>query len=205
MSQKIRKSRNWAFIAYPESVASDWLEVLSNTGLPFAVSPLHNADVNADLSEKKAHWHVLVCYAGPTTYRHVSTLTEDINATIPQIVHSVRGYYRYFTHKDNPEKTQYLEADVRHFNAFRPPDFTEMTAMEKFEIKNRVVDIIEKEQIFEYDVLFDFLRKRPEFKIEAYFVSLNTMFFLPLLTSRRYRLKEQQSGERQLYNHEKRF
>ena len=205
MAEKVKKGRIWAFIVYPESAAVDWMDELAKTGLPFAVSPLHDADLNADENEKKDHWHVLVCYPGPTTFNHVSTVSRSIGATIPQLVHSVKGYYRYLTHKDNPEKTQYLEVDIRHFNGFRPPDFTEMTAMEKFEIKNRIVDIIEQDKIFEYDILFSYLRKQPELRLEAYFVSVNTMFFVPFLNSRRNRFKELAKGERPLYNHEKPF
>jgi len=205
MSEKIKKGRNWAFIVYPESVEEDWIDVLMQTGLSFAVSPLHDADLNADENEKKAHWHVLVCYGGPATLEVVTRVTEPIKATVAQMVHSVKGYYRYFTHKDNPEKAQYLEADIRCFNGFRPPDFTEMTAMEKFEIKKRIVEIIEREQIFEYDILFRYVVSQPELQLEAYFVSVNTMFFVPLLTSRRHRYKEQMKNERQLYNHEESF
>ena len=36
------KGRNWAFVMYPESMPQNWFERLEKTGLPFAISPLHN-------------------------------------------------------------------------------------------------------------------------------------------------------------------
>ena len=201
--QKIRKTRNWAFIVYPESAPENWQKILSETGLPFAVSPLHDADLNADESEKKAHWHVLTCYGGPTTLEVVKMITEPINATLPQPVHSLRGYYRYFTHKDNPEKTQYLETNIEHFNGFAVPDYTEMTAKEKLEVKRKLLVIISSESIYEYSILIDFLSTQDELQQEFFFAVNNTMFLMPYLTSRRYRLKELVKGERNwLYKHE---
>lgn len=51
---KIRK-RNWAFVAYPESLPKNWQEILTQTGLPVAISPLHDKDVNPDKTVKKPH------------------------------------------------------------------------------------------------------------------------------------------------------
>ena len=196
--QKIRKTRNWAFIVYPESAPEDWRKTLSETGLPFAVSPLHDADLNADESEKKAHWHVLTCYGGPTTLEVVKMITEPINATIPQSVHSLRGYYRYFTHKDNPEKTQYLETNIDHFNGFRKPDFTEMTASEKYEIKLKIMDVIDELDIRDYDVLCKVLREQGEDGQQyAYYAMSSTIFFTAYLTSRRNRLKNEYEQQNQ--------
>ena len=58
---KIRK-RNWAFVAYPESLPGDWQEILTQTGLPIAISPLHDKDENPDGTKKKPHYHVILVY-----------------------------------------------------------------------------------------------------------------------------------------------
>ena len=75
----------------------------------FAISPLHDKDLNATGEPKKAHWHVIVVYGSPTTESNVKSLTERLNAPKPIPLEQVRGYYRYLTHKDNPEKAQYDE------------------------------------------------------------------------------------------------
>ena len=64
------KKRYWAFVLYPESAPSDWRDIIQMTGLPFAVSPLHDKDLNADNTIKKAHYHIILCYPGPTTYNN---------------------------------------------------------------------------------------------------------------------------------------
>ena len=62
------KKRNWAFVAYPESMPTNWLEILQETGAPIAISPLHDKDLNADEHEKKAHYHVICCWDGPVSF-----------------------------------------------------------------------------------------------------------------------------------------
>ena len=112
------KKRQWAFVCYPESLPPDWIEILKQSGLQCAISPLHDKDINPDNTPKKPHYHVILVYAGPTTYNNVATFTASINGTIPQPLEQVRGYYRYLTHKDNPEKAQYDEKDIITLNGF---------------------------------------------------------------------------------------
>ena len=63
-----QKARYWSFVAYPESLPSDWKDTLTRTGLPIAISPLHDKDINPNGEAKKAHYHVILCFDGPTTY-----------------------------------------------------------------------------------------------------------------------------------------
>ena len=84
------KKRNWAFVLYPESAPEDWRERLKISGLMSAISPLHDRDVNPTGEPKKAHYHVLLVYSGPTTYGAVEKFTKSLNATIPQALESVR-------------------------------------------------------------------------------------------------------------------
>jgi len=102
--KKLSKKRNWAFVAYPESLPKNWQEILTQTGLPIAISPLHDKDENPDGTKKKPHYHIILIYSGPTSFSVVQTLTQKLNAPAPIPLEAVRGYYRYLTHKDNPEK-----------------------------------------------------------------------------------------------------
>ena len=125
-STKNIKKRMWAFVAYPESLPPDWLEKLKQSGLQVAISPLHDKDINPDGEPKKPHYHIILIYSGPTTYNNVATFTESINGTIPQPLEQVRGYYRYLTHKDNPEKAQYSDSDIICLNGFDIREFVEL-------------------------------------------------------------------------------
>ena len=53
----MEKNRNWTFLIYPESAPNDWFEILQNTGLPFAVSPLHDKDFNPTGDQKN---HIII-------------------------------------------------------------------------------------------------------------------------------------------------
>lgn len=44
--KKDSRTRNWSFIVYPESAPNNWREILQEEMTPFAVSPLHDKDIN---------------------------------------------------------------------------------------------------------------------------------------------------------------
>lgn len=184
------KKRNWAFVLYPESAPADWLDQLQKTGLQGAISPLHDSDLNADQTAKKPHYHVIVCYSGPTSYNVVKSLTDALNQPIPQALEQIRGYYRYFTHKDNPEKHQYNESDIRSFNGFSISDYVELTRSEIQTIKNDLIQFVRDNHITEYGILVNIVT---DCQTDGTFNSShlevlcnNTMFFTSLLKSYRH-------------------
>lgn len=183
MAENIKK-RNWTFVLYPESAPSDWEEQLKLSGLMSAISPLHDKDINPTGEPKKAHHHILLVYSGPTTYSAVSKFTASMNATIPQPLESVRGMYRYFSHKDNPEKAQYNESDIRTINGFNIADLVELTKSEVNEIKTKVLQLVREMDIVEYSDLVDFLIDN-EMLVEYDVAVNNTFFFNSYITSRR--------------------
>lgn len=184
MAGKNVKKRNWAFVLYPESAPEKWRELLQKTGLQCAVSPLHDKDLNPDNEPKKAHYHVIVCYSGPTSYNVVQALTDSLNCPIPQPLEQVRGYYRYFTHKDNPEKYQYSEHDITTINGFSIMDFVELTKSEVLTIKRELQALIRKFDVLEYSDLMDLLEDSGMLK-EYDVASSNTYFFEKYISSRR--------------------
>lgn len=178
------KKRNWTFVLYPESAPEDWRDQLQKTGLLCAISPLHDRDVNPDGEVKKAHYHVILCYSGPTSYDVVKRLTDSLSQPIPQPLEQVRGMYRYFTHKDNPEKAQYSDDDISTINGFDIRDFVELTGSEIDNIKRSIQSLILDLNITEYSVLMDYLLSYDN----PYYYSVaasNTLFFNTYLSSRR--------------------
>lgn len=187
---KVIKKRNWAFVMYPESMPDNWKEIFSLSGLQIAVSPLHDKDLNADEEEKKPHYHVIVVYGNTTTYNNVLQFTKQLNATIPQALESVRGYYRYFTHKDNPEKHQYDEKDIQTFGGFDILEFVELTKTEVNKLISELTYIIRDNDIFEYsDLIFYCLDNQ----LNDYFAvaSNHTLYFCNLLNSLRNKDKKE--------------
>ena len=188
MLPKVEKGRNWAFLTYPESAPPDWLDILKQTGLKCAISPIHDKDVESetDESQRKAHWHVIACWDGPTTYKVVSSLSQGrLNGTVPKKLDSVRGYYRYLTHADSPEKYQYDPADIQRLNNFDIRDHCEMTRSERMKLMGEVQDFIRKNDLHEYAELLDILRDNgmPEHWEVA---ATNTIVFRAYIASRRH-------------------
>ncbi len=179
------KKRTWAFVLYPESAPSDWREQLKLSGLLSAISPLHDKDTNPTGEPKKPHYHVILVYSGPTTYNAVAKYTASLNATIPQALESVRGMYRYFSHKDNPEKYQYDEREITTINGFNIADLVELTRSEVNEIKISVLQLVRQLNIVEYADLIDFLIDNA-MNVEYDVAVNNTFFFNSYITSRRH-------------------
>lgn len=186
---KDEKNRHWTFLVYPESAPENWKDILIETGLPFAVSPLHDKDINADSEQKKPHYHILVCFSGPTTFMKVNKLCAELNSPIPKRVLSIIGIYRYFTHKDNPEKYQYLEEDITTYNGFDIKDYNQLTTSQTLAIKKSLQQIILQNHILEYCDLMDYLLDN---ELNDYYqvASNNTMFFDRYISSKRNKVRD---------------
>ena len=180
------KGRNWAFIMYPESMPSDWFDKLQMTGLPFAISPLHDKDLNPTGDEKKPHYHVLTYYENPTTANSVKLLVSNlVNGTAPIKLESLRGMYRYHIHKDNPEKYQYSDTDRIFINGF---DFKRCEDLSYDETKAILRKI--RSDIYEYCDLLDFYQDN-DLVNELDIAEDKTIILNTYLNSRRYKHQQQ--------------
>ena len=190
MEQKFQgknvKKRNWAFVLYPASAPADWRERLAKSGVQCAASPLRDRVVYPDKTPKQTHHTVILVYGHPTTYNNVKTFTVDqLGQTIPQALEQVRGYYRYLTHEDNPEKAQYSKSDIQHINGFDIREFVEMTKSEVLRYKREIIEFIRDNRLTEYADLVDALYDAGEAMADHFEVaSNNTLFFKSYLTSR---------------------
>lgn len=190
------KNRNWTFVLYPESAPSNWKDYLQETGLPCAISPLHDKDLDPTGETKKAHYHILLCFPGPTTYKQVNKICEDLNCPIPKRVLSIIGIYRYFTHKDNPDKYQYNENEIYFINGFDIKEYDAITTTQKIILLKTIQKIIMDYKIFEYSQLMDYLIAE-NINDLYYIASTHTTFFNAYITSRR---NEKRDSENKLAN-----
>jgi hypothetical protein len=178
------KARSWAFIVYPESAPKEWREMLQQTGLQFAISPLHDSDKDPTEEEKKAHWHVIAVWRNPTTGASVRKITESVKAPVPIPLNDMRGHYRYLTHKENPEKFQYDEKDITTINGFSILDFVEKSRSEVNAFKRAIQRLILELDITEYAVLMVYLDEQDMYD-EYDIASSHTYFFDKFIASRR--------------------
>ena len=125
---------------------------------------------------KKAHFHVIACYSGPTSFNVVRALTDSLHCPIPQPLEQVRGYYRYFTHLDNPEKFQYDAGRIQCLNGFCITDYVELTKSEVLRIKQDLQGFIRAQNILEYSDLMDTLQDNGN--ADYYDVASSNTYFL---------------------------
>lgn len=153
-----KRTRNWAFIVYPDSAPENWREILSDELVPCLISPLHNADLNVTGEEKKPHWHVILIFKGVKQQSQVEEITQKLNATIPQKVNDLRSYARYLCHLDNPEKAQYSIGDVQVLGGI---DYFELIASagDEDEIIDEILDWVNEQGCYSFKRLSDYARK----------------------------------------------
>lgn len=190
------KGRNWAFVVYPESLPDNWQDIVLETGLPMAFSPLHDKDVNPTGEIKKPHYHVICYYENTTTQKNVKeNVTDRLNGTIPIKLESMVGMYRYHLHLDNQEKYQYDDRNRMFFNGFDVNKVDSLTYTEIGKILMELQTLIRREHILEYADLLDILQDNE--MLNALDVARNhTMFLNTYITSRRYKTRNEQVSEK---------
>lgn len=181
----MKKGRLWASVGYPESLPTDWIEKLTETGLQIAISPLHDKDLDPTGESKKPHYHIIFNYDGPTTYNHVKQLCDILNMTIPIKLESLRGMYRYHIHQDNPEKYQYNDYDRILLNGFDKGSVDALTETQIDVLQNELIDFIVDNNIYEYSILILELKKNELFDLLKV-AKKNTIFFVSFIKSYRF-------------------
>jgi len=88
--KKDDRTRNWTIVVYPESAPENWIEILQSEQVPFAVSPLHDKDVNVDGEIKKPHWHVMLMYSGKKSFTQIKEIADKLNAPKPKNISTAR-------------------------------------------------------------------------------------------------------------------
>ena len=182
-----QKGRAWAFVIYPESMPKNYYELLEQTGLPFALSPLHDKDLDPTGEPKKPHYHVICYYDNTTTKKNVKENVCDlVNGTIPIKLESMRGMYRYHIHLDNPDKYQYDDRDRTFINCFEISKVAELTTTEVNKLIKELQSLIIDNDITEYSDLMDLLLG--DDLTNMYDVAQrHTIFINTYITSRRHK------------------
>lgn len=189
------KGRNWAFLMYPESMPDDWFNLLQQTGLPFAISPLHDKDVNSDGTIKKPHYHLLLYYDNPTTQNSVKSLVCDlVHGTLPIKLESLQGMYRYHIHLDNPDKYQYDDKDRQFINGFDIRRVNSLTYSEIQKSLRQIQNFIIENSIIEYSELLDILLYNDLFQLWDV-ASNHTILLNTYITSRRFKSLQQKNKD----------
>lgn len=148
MQQKDERTRNWTFVLYPHEIEvntpAGWRDVLDELHIQWVESPLHDKDLSADNTPKKAHKHILLLFEGKKSYKQISEITASVNGTIPQECVSAKGLVRYMAHLDNPEKVQYLASEIIGHGGVDVAEYLKPTSSARYEhIKEMMTFVID--------------------------------------------------------------
>lgn len=200
--RKEQRSNKWTFIFFQDSSPSDYLRKLDELHVPYILSPWHDKDINGETGELvKAHKHGALFFESLKSYSQVSDLVSSrLNAPKHvEIVLSPKGMYNYFTHAENPTKTQYRVEDIECGCGFELDKFLMEYNTNEF-IEN-VIDVIEENDFVEFDDLVKYARNNDCMLLKL--IVDKTFFFTKLLDSRRYSsrriLKAEKQEEKDIY------
>ncbi|HEN0202696.1 TPA: replication protein [Streptococcus agalactiae] len=182
---KDKRSNKWTFLIYQDSTPENYLEILEELHIPFILSPWHDKDVNKETGEfKKAHKHGALFFESLKSYSQVSELlTEKLNTPAHiEVVMSPKGMYDYFTHAENPDKSQYDINDIESGCGFELDKFLIEQSPSFF--LETVIDIITENDFTEFEDLVHYARYKDNSLLHL--IIDRTYFFTKFLDSRRH-------------------
>lgn len=152
------RARVWTFLVYPESAPKNWIDIIEEFKVPFCVSPLHDSDVNPTGETKKEHFHVVIYFSGKKSFEQVKAITDSITQPRPESVNDIRSMVRYLIHRDNPNKHQYNQKDIRAFNGFDLRNYFDYSKDQKYDMIADMLDFIEANNITEIVTFSNYCR-----------------------------------------------
>lgn len=155
----ITKARYWTGVLYPENMRSDWQDVIGDIlGVPYAYC-IHDKDMLGEYEPKqgeehqrKEHVHLMVVFAGPTTYNHALNIMSSLSEKGKQAIntceacHSVRNTYEYLIHNTETSKKQgkylYSESERVCGNNFDIGAYEQLSVSDKNRMAKELCDFI---------------------------------------------------------------
>lgn len=184
------RSNTWGCVIYPDDSCPDnYIQIIQNWHIAALLSPIHDKDKNGDETEKKKHIHLLIYFGvgQNKSLNQVRQFTDQLNGTIPIIIHNTNAMIRYFIHKDNPEKIQYDINDIVSLSGFEYRlAFENYTTDEQ--LYCAVEDVIKKEAIYNLVTLEIYL-KQHNMNYELMFCRKHIGYFNYYLNSMYQRIK----------------
>lgn len=180
---------SWTFVLYPDSCPKNWLDIIREELVPFAVSPLHDRDKTELGEPKKPHYHILLSFRSVKTFEQIKEITDKLNQPIPQSCKDTRGLVRYFLHLDHPNKAQYERKDIISGGGFDIENALQATATEEEEILDTICDFLEENWITEFAAANSWIRhNKKEWRL---IFRKNTTYFREIIRSQRHMVKNE--------------
>lgn len=196
MSSRIPRSRYWASVLYPESCKENFVDVLKEQHVNFLLSPIHDTDVDSDGVLKKAHYHLMLCFDGPTSDQVAAIIFSAVGGVGCVRVSNGTSYARYLCHMDDPDKSQYdpdavVAYGVDYADMIRTPD-------SRYDDISAIIDFCEERHITNFAGLLMVLRRE---NMHLFKVCCDHSYLLKSFVSE-FRKGSEQNVSRETYGHE---
>lgn len=150
-------SRYFVFLLYPDSLPVDWEMRLEMTGMPIAVSPLHDKDpLKKGEGFKKPHYHGIYVAKNSITPSAVrKRLQRALGASAVNMVQIVQfgmeSAYLYLTHESKDaiakNKHVYPKSEIKHLNNFDIERYVVLDVEQKEELFDVILSIVAENQL----------------------------------------------------------
>ena len=189
MGKRENRGRNWTFVGYPgDSLPEDYSSILTDElHLCWCESPVHDADLNGDGSEKKKHIHFLVSFDGNKSFEQIQEITDMLHCPIPQLCRNVRSMVRYFIHLDNPDKHQYKREDIKTHGGFEIEEYFGRSQTDNRNILKEILQFCVDNNITEFAQLVEIVFQMDNNDWIDIITCRNTLFLSAYLKSKYYR------------------
>lgn len=192
------RGRNWTFVGYPgDSLPDNYAAILSDEmHLCWCESPVHDADLNGDGSEKKKHIHFIVTFEGNKSYDQMQEITDRLNCPIPQQCRNMRSMVRYLIHLDNPDKHQYKREDIKVHGGFELDDYFSRSQTDNRNILKEIMTFCVDNHISEFAQLVEVVFELGNNDWIDIITCRNTLFLSAYLKSKRFWDVEREGKEK---------
>lgn len=192
------RGRNWSIVGYPDdSLPKNYREILCDElHLCFCESPVHDADLNGDGSEKKKHIHFVFTFEGNKSLEQIQEISDRLHSPNPMRIANLRSMVRYLIHADNPEKHQYQWSDIKSFGGFDVESHFTKSRAEYNQIVKDIIHFCKDNRITEFGVLCETL---VDAGLDDWFEVLanrNSVFFSAYLKSLHFSERERIKDEK---------
>ena len=112
---------------------------------------LHDKDAKPDGSTKAPHWHIMIRFKNPVP-------TESLCAWFnikPQMIEKIKGTFgdavAYLTHRNKPEKYQYLDEEIKSNYDFKVEVEKALSKKKASQRKEEIIELIRSGVVREYN------------------------------------------------------
>ena len=153
----MEKGYKWYFLVYPDSAPDNWQEILKDTQIKMAISPLHQPSKGK--GENKPHYHIILDFDGQKTEKQATNISKLVNGTQAFTIFSPIGYYKYLIHKNDPDKEQFTDGynAITHMNGFDFEAYQDIEKDDKLEKASiSLIEAIHINEITEFAQLVEY-------------------------------------------------